>query len=137
MTVFLDSCALIYWLEGREPWRAKVVATLRALHEQADSNAELCISRLAVLECLVKPLRDDDQRAEAAYRHFFAGDDLRIVELKPQVVEHATHLRATYHLRTPDALQAASALSVDDDIVFVTNDDGFARVPNLKTHILH
>lgn len=136
MIVFLDSCALIYWLEGHEPWRSKVVASLRGLRQQAGAGAGLAISRLAVLECLIQPLRDGDQRIETVYRQFFAGDDLQIVELTPSVVEQAAHLRAEYRLQTPDALHAVSALSLGGDVVFVTNDGMFSRVPNLRTDTL-
>lgn len=62
--------------------------------------------------------------------------DLRIVELTPSVVERAAHLRADYRLRTADALQAGSALSFGNDVVFVTGDAVFTRVPNLLTNIL-
>lgn len=136
MIVFLDSCALIYWLEGDEPWRSKVVASLRDLRRQAGADTGFAISRLAVLECLIQPLRDDDRRIETVYRQFFASDDLQIVELTPPVVEQAAHLRAEYRLQTPDALQAASALSLPGDVRFLTNDSHFERVPGLDVVLI-
>lgn len=136
MTVFLDSCALIYWFENVEPWRGRVVETLRSLRRQAGPRAQLGISRLAVLECLVKPVRDGNQDLEDRYRQFFASDDLQVVELNPAVVERALNLRADYRLKTADALQAASALGLDGNVVFVTGDEVFTRVPNLKAELL-
>ena len=61
-----------------------------------------------------------------------ADAQARIVELTAAVVDTATTLRASYVLKTPDALQAASALSLGDDVVFVTADLGFARLSGLK-----
>lgn len=136
MTVFLDSCTLIYWFETVEPWRSQVVAALRSLRQQAGPGTKLGMSRLAILECLVKPVRDGNQDLEDRYRQFFASHDLQVVELKPAVVERALNLRADYRLKTADALQAASALGLRGDVIFVTGDETFTRVPNLQTKLL-
>ncbi|MCI0590736.1 MAG: hypothetical protein L0Y67_03890 [Gammaproteobacteria bacterium] len=48
----------------------------------------------------------------ACYRRFFTRPDLRKVLLSVPVLERATELRAHLDLKTPDALQAAYALSI-------------------------
>lgn len=133
MTLFLDACTLIYWIENREPWRSRVVARIYGFYQRASAPALIGVSRLAMLECLVQPLREGNREVESTYRHFFASDDLRIVELTPAVVEQATNLWAEHRLKTPDALHAASALSLSDEIVFLTNDRRFDQVPGLHT----
>jgi predicted nucleic acid-binding protein len=45
------------------------------------------------------------------------------------------HLRAEYNLRTPDAIQAATALSCGAT-GFVSNDAGFRRVTGLDIMVL-
>jgi predicted nucleic acid-binding protein len=52
------------------------------------------------------------------------------------VVDGATRIRAKFGLRTPDAIQAASCLSLADEHVFVSNDRKFARVPGLNASTL-
>jgi predicted nucleic acid-binding protein len=47
----------------------------------------------------------------------------------------AADLRARYHLKTPDALQVASALNENCD-AFLTNDTGFKRVTEIRILIL-
>lgn len=129
MIAFLDSSAVIYYFEGDATAQKAVRDVLLNLKNQYPS-CELAVSRLGVMECRVKPLRDNAIALLAAYEAFFA--QARIVELTAAVVDAATTLRASYGLKTPDALQAASALSLGEDVVFVTADLGFARLSGLK-----
>jgi predicted nucleic acid-binding protein len=129
MIVFLGSSALIYYFEGAPAYRQAVVAALAEI-KAADPVAQVAVSRLGVMECRVKPLREGDVALLAQYEAFFA--QVQIVELGVAVVTHATDIRAATTLKTPDALQAASALSLGADCVFLTGDVGFARVAGLN-----
>jgi predicted nucleic acid-binding protein len=126
---FLDSSAVIYYFEGDETAQKAVRGVLATLKSQFPA-CELAVSRLGVMECRVKPLRDGAHTLLASYDTFFG--QLQIVELSAAVVDSATTLRASYGLKTPDALQAASALSLGEDVVFVTADLGFGRLSGLK-----
>lgn len=131
MTLFLDACAVIYLIEAEGRFHASVVHTLRELRERFP-GARLAVSRLSVIECLVKPTRDGAAALVMAYRGFFAAPDLHMIELDAGVVDLALTLRARHGLRTPDALQAASALTLPaDGRRFLTNDRRFARVAAL------
>ena len=129
MIAFLDSSAAIYYFEGDANAQKAVRDVLLNLRNQYPA-CELAISRLGVMECRVKPLRDNAHTLLATYEAFFA--QARIVEITAAVVDAATTLRASYGLKTPDALQAASALSLGENVVFVTADLGFARLIGLK-----
>lgn len=133
MRLFLDACALIYRFEGAAPFRRAAQALLAPLCV-GQPSVELVVSRLSVLECRVKPLREGDTALLKRYDAFFAA--AHIVELGAEVVEAATHLRARHGLRTPDALQAASALVVPGGAIFVTADAGFAKVPGLDIRLI-
>ncbi len=128
MILFLDACILIYRIEEVSPWNARVIELLSHLKRQYP-DAGLAVSRLSQLECRVKPLRDNDDTLLSRYDDFFSSTDLRIVELDANVIEGATHLRAQYGLRTPDALQAACCLSLGEPAIFISNDSVFERVP--------
>ena len=129
MIAFLDSSAAIYYFEGDANAQKAVRDVLQSLKNQYPS-CELAVSRLGVMECRVKPLGDNAHTLLATYEAFFA--QARIVEITAAVVDAATTLRASYGLKTPDALQAASALSLGENVVFVTADLGFARLIGLK-----
>lgn len=134
MTLFLDACIVIYWIEARDPFHARLMARLRALRQESP-DAAFAVSRLSWLECMFKPLRDGDQALADEYRAFFDAGQLRVIELTVPVIERAAALRAEHDLRTPDAIQAASALEIVGDMMFLTNDQRFRKVPSLRMEI--
>jgi uncharacterized protein len=132
MIVFLDSSALIYYFEGADSYRHAVIKLLESVKAQ-HPLATVAVSRLGVMECRVKPLQGGDTLLLARYEAFF--QQVQIVELSAAVVDHATRLRATTMLKTPDALQAACALSLSTPAIFITGDTGFARVNELDLQL--
>lgn len=133
--IFLDACAIIYWIEAGEPQYTKFVKKLRAIHSQ-HGNLPFAISQLSLLECCVKPLRDKNSEALQAYQRFFNAKNLVQISLTTKIINTATKLRADYHLATPDALQAASALSLSETSFFLTADKTFKKIPDLTVILL-
>jgi predicted nucleic acid-binding protein len=131
--VFLDSSALIYYFEGAPRYRQAVIEVLQKI-KTSDPKAQVAVSRLGVMECRVKPLREKDQALLAQYDAFF--QQVQIVELSAAVVNLATEIRATTALKTPDALQAACAMSLGKECSFVTGDSGFARLQGLNIQLI-
>jgi len=109
MNLFLDANIIIYRVEAVEPFNQQVLTTLQELVVK-HPDAGFAVSRLSMMECLVKPLRDQNTAHINRYREFLYSAGLQIVEVRFLVVESATLLRARHGLRTPDAIQAASAL---------------------------
>jgi predicted nucleic acid-binding protein len=135
MNLFLDACIIIYLIESMEPFHSKVRTALLQIAD-SHSNISIVISRLSMLECLVHPLRHEENAIAEQYRTFFVRQDLRIVELAPEVVEKALWLRVRCNLRTPDALQVACALAVPGETLFLTGDKEFNKVPDLNIKII-
>jgi len=131
LIAFFDANALIYLIEGAEPFAGRVRASL-ARAEAEHSGLEAAVSRLSWLECRIRPMRMNDHAALAGYDAFFSRPDLNWVELSRDVVELATVIRVHHGLRTPDALQAACCLQLGPDHLFFTGDEGFKRVAGLN-----
>lgn len=136
MIAFLDACAIIYRVEAVEPYLSKLTRAFSQLHGGASPPPEVAASRLSLIECRVKPLRNKDRTTLGLYRAFFAAPGLRIVELAPEIVDRATVIRADTNLTIADALQAASALSLGATAQLFTNDEKFKRVRGLKIVLL-
>lgn len=134
MTVFLDACAIIYWIEGVEPWRQRVKDHIRRILGPA--GGPVAVSEISLLECTVKPLQDRNVEMLARFEQFFSQPELISVALDRAVISRAAQVRAVTRLKTPDALQAACALSLETEAVFLTNDRRFDRVPGLTPRIL-
>jgi len=136
MNIFLDACTIIYIIEAKEPFYSKVQNTLSTIVNETP-DPSIAISRLSIIECLVQALRQQQTFTIEQYRSFFARQDLQIIELSSELVEKALWLRVNYNLRTPDALQAASALELAPlGMQFLTGDKTFRRVPGLNVKIL-
>jgi len=132
---FFDASALIYLIEGKEPFAARVRKELAAA---ARKHPEMgaAVSRLSWLECRVGPMKGNDSETLALFDAFFARPDLVWIELSRDVVELAAAVRVRHGLRTPDAMQAASCLQLGADHLFLTGDSTFKRVAGLNVKVL-
>ncbi len=135
MIAFFDASALIYLVEGSEPFASRVRSELaHALTRYPDMGA--AASRLSWLECRVRPARNNELATLAAFDVFFARPDLVWLELGKDVVELATAIRIKHGLHTPDALQAASCLQLGAAHLFFTGDSAFKKVSGLNVKVL-
>lgn len=133
--IFLDANIIIYQVEAIPAFRDKVRFVVTEIFD-AHPGCRFAVSRLSLLECLVKPVRERNIPLIERYRSFFSANDLVIVEISPQVIERALLIRSDTGLRTPDAIQAASAQILPDQTIFVTGDAGFAKVSDLFSRII-
>ena len=135
MIAFLDSSALIYLIEGAEPFGSKARRQLESL-ARAEPSLRTAVSRLAWLECRTGPMKSGDTETLATYEAFLSRPDLICVELQADVVDLATTIRVKHGLKSPDALQAACCLQLGPNHLFLTGDITFRRVAGLNTKIL-
>ena len=135
MIAFFDASALIYLIEGKEPFASNVRKKLAAAAKQYPDLGS-GMSRLSWLECRVGPMKANDNALLTAFDAFFARTDLVWVELTKDVVELAAAIRVKHGLRTPDSLQAASCLQLGTNHLFLTGDAAFKRVTGLNVKVL-
>ncbi len=126
--ICLDSCVVIYLVE-------KHPLFYRPLDRQFREHTSMgfAISPLAVLECLVGPLKREDATLQARFEGFFA-----VVAQLPNdeaVFREAAELRAHLGVKTPDALHLATAERYGC-IQFWTNDDRLAKASPLAENVL-
>lgn len=131
--VYLDACSIIYLVEAAEPFHQRVVAELRRLKQASESR--LITSRLSMLECRVRPLKNSDRVLLTAYDSFFFADRLVLGEIDARVIETATRLRATYGFRTPDAIHLATAIELRAD-TFLTGDSALEQCREVNVKLL-
>ena len=119
-SVYLDSCIVIYLIEGPSELHEAVAQVIARVAES------ISVSELTRLECRVGPMRDGDEPLLAQYDRFFALPTIVRVPMAADVFETATRLRATHGIRTPDALHLAAAIVGGCD-EFWTNDNRLAQ----------
>lgn len=119
----MDSCAVIYLIEKKEPWCRPIK---QRLAPDIGPLPIICFSPLTRLECRVGPLAKAEYAILSEYEDFFAAPLFCFIDMGREVFELATDLRVAHKLKTPDALHLAAALHSGCD-EFWTNDKRLAK----------
>ncbi len=129
----LDTSVFIYQLEAN----ARCVALTDAVFSWIErAGHEAVISTITMTELLVPSYRDkDENRVDAFYGLLSTYPNLRWIAPDLETADLAAKLRAQHRLRTPDALQAATAIR-ENATGFITNDPVFARIEGFETAVL-
>jgi len=89
-------------------------------------------SAVTLLEVLIAPYRAGDAALAARYEALLTRSrSLHLVDLDRPLLRSAAQLRATTHIRTPDALQLAAALRARCT-AYLTNDRRLPSLPGLR-----
>jgi predicted nucleic acid-binding protein len=93
-------------------------------------------STITMLEVLVHPYRGaEEERIDNFYALLSTHPHLEWIETNLQIADRAAQLRARFNLRTPDAIQAATAIA-GNATGFISNDPVFRRLPDFEVVIL-
>lgn len=124
-TIALDTAPLISYIAREKPY----VELLRPLFAAiAEGKVRAITSAVTLVEVLVRPLRDKHPELAAKYQDILLhSPNLTTMPLSADIAVQAAELRATLDLRTPDAIQVATA-RIGGAIAFLTNDKRL-RVP--------
>jgi predicted nucleic acid-binding protein len=97
---------------------------------------QVVTSTLILTEVLVHPYRRRDFALALQYqRILFGAANLRMLTPSKEIAVEAARLRAAHGLKTPDAIQLATALS-EKATVFLTNDAGISSISGLQVVVL-
>ncbi len=131
--VGVDTAPFIYLIEEHPDY----LPLVRPFFEAVDlGRLRVVTSVITLLEVLVQPLRQDNQELAQKYRDILLGAaGLSVVPVSVSIAEEAASLRACYHLRTPDAIQIATAKS-EGASAFLTNDRRLASLPGIQVLVL-
>jgi len=131
--IALDTSIFIYQLEPNPKYLAHTDAIFSWL-ERPGSTA--ITSTTTMTELLVLPYREgDEQRANDFYGLLSTYPNLDWIAPNLAIADLAAQIRALHRLRTPDALQAATAVhSLATGLI--TNDPLFERVERFETLVL-
>ncbi len=131
--VGLDTAPLIYFIEEHPTYLESVRYFFQAVDR---GDFKVITSTVTLLEVLVQPLRQNNTDLANEYRDILLNSvNLRTVGISESVAEQAARLRAEHNIRTPDAIQLASAIE-EGASFFVTNDSRLPELPSLNLLIL-
>jgi predicted nucleic acid-binding protein len=127
--VAVDTAVFIYLIEEDPRFLPHVLP----LFEEADRGTRTLItSALTLLEVLDVPYRTGNRQLAERYELLLTRSrGVRVVDLTRDHLRAAAQLRAATGIKTPDALQLASAFATGCR-TFVTNDRRLPALPSLR-----
>lgn len=131
--VGLDTTPLIYFIEENPTYLDMLHPFFEAM-DRGEFNVVTSI--VTLLEVLVHPFRRGDTRLAQQYRDILLNaDNLTTIFLSQDIAEEAARLRAVHNIRTPDAIQMATAINGGASFL-LTNDSGLPSLPELSLLVL-
>jgi len=124
---------LIYFIE-ENPTYLEIVRPFFEAMDRGEFN--VVTSVVTLLEVLVHPFRCGDAKLAQQYRDILlSARGLTTILLSQDIAEKAAQLRAVHNIRTPDAIQMATATH-EGASFFLTNDTRLPSLPGLEMLVL-
>ncbi len=130
--VGLDTTPLIYFIE-KYPVYVDFIRPFFNLVARGDIS--LVTSTMTLLEVLVHPIKHSDADLIRRYREILLESEFSVIDLSREIAEEAARLRAVYGLRTPDAIQVATAIYSKASF-FLTNDKRLSSIKEIKVLVI-
>ena len=131
--VALDTAPLIYFIEDHPQYADAVGPFFASL---ASRDFQAITSVITLLEVLVHPLRNNNPTLATQYREILLHTEgLNIDPLDQDIAEEAARLRAIHGIRTPDAIQLATAVKGSASFI-LTNDSNLPAVSGMQVLVL-
>ena len=131
--VALDTSIFIYQLEANLRYLALTDSIFSWVEVQGH---EAVTSTITMTELLVQPYRErNEPQVDEFYGLLSTYPNLQWIAPNLEIADAAARVRAAHRLRTPDALQAATAMHAHAT-AFITNDPVFERVNEFETAVL-
>jgi predicted nucleic acid-binding protein len=124
--LLIDTPPIIYTLEGHPKYAARFAPLFDA---HAKGRLRFAVTTVTIAEVMTGPFKAGNDVLARRYRTIL--DSWLAVALDAEIAESTARLRASLRLKLADAVQLASALSVNADAL-VTHDRDFARVRSLR-----
>jgi len=131
--VALDTSIFIYQLESHPRYAPFTGHVFSWLERTAVSAVT---STITMTELLVQPYRESRERlVDEIFALLTTYPNLEWISPGIEIADRAARIRALHRLRTPDALQAATA-ACSAATGLITNDPVFERVQGFETLVL-
>jgi predicted nucleic acid-binding protein len=133
--VALDANVFIYAYQ-ENPIFLPVVRPIFARLDE-DAKFHVITSIITLIEVTVQPMRQNRQDLVTLYSSALLNSpNVSTIGLDTEIAQHTAELRAKLNLRTPDAIQVATAI-VSRAEAFITNDERFKLVTDIPVLLVN
>lgn len=131
--VGVDTAPFIYYTEENPNYIDTIAPFFEAVGR---GDIAIITSVVTFLEVLVHPTRSGNEELANKYHALlFKTKGIQTIDVTQEVAEEAARLRASYNIRTPDAIHVATAIKAGADFI-LTNDIHFTSLTNPKILVL-
>lgn len=131
--VFVDSSPFIYFVEAKEPYAELLPLCFDAVD---DGKIQVLTSTITCAEVLVVPSRKQNERLIDTYLDLLTSTpQLTVAPFDLAFAKRTAEFRAIHGLKTPDAIQWATAVSFGTRF-FLTNDKRFGSLPGMEVLLM-
>jgi predicted nucleic acid-binding protein len=129
----LDTMVFIYHFEKNQRYFPITTFILNSIES---GKVSALTSIVTLIETLAGPLKLKDKKLAEQYRLILTSFlNLQLLDIDQEIGSKAAELRAKYDLRSPDAIQVATAM-VSRAATFMTNDEGLKVVKEIEIVLL-
>lgn len=133
ITLGIDTAPIIYFIEANPSLDRLVTGVFERI---AKGECAGVTSVITITEVLTMPLRSGDKKLQKQYIELLRNsENFTTLPVTISIAEKAAGLRARHALRTPDAIQIATAMEAGCQ-AFLTNDLKIKRVEGIKVILL-
>jgi len=133
--IALDTSVFIYHIEENKRYLPLTKIILESL--LPDGRIEAVCSSLVISELLVRPLKEKRFDLLLSYKALVVGfPNLKTIPLDNTIAEQTAYFRATYNLRTPDAVHIATAYSNKAEVI-IGNDRRWKSIKEIEVILLN
>lgn len=131
--VGVDTAPFIYYTEENSDYINAIAPFFEAVGR---GEVAIITSVVTLLEVLVHPTKSGNTDLAKKYRELlFKTKGIKTIDVTQDIAEEAARLRASYNIRTPDAIHVATAIKAGADFI-LTNDISFPSLTNPKVLVL-
>ncbi len=130
----LDADVIIYFVQAVPAYEVLLTDIFGRI---AQGELQAITSTITLTETFVLPFRDGNALLEQSFRDLLLNSaNVTVLPVDAAIAERAADLRARYRMKTPDALQAATALEAGCQAFLTNNGDHFRNVTELNVLVL-
>ncbi len=102
----------------------------------ADGQFRVVTSTITIVETLVHPIRTKQVSLARRYQNILLNaPSITVYDLSPDIARITAEIRAHHKIRTPDAIQLATAVYAKAGF-FITNDRSLRKFPDLNVLVV-
>ena len=128
-SIFMDTAPLIYYWENNREYFKKIASVFDAVY---DNDVQVIVSLVTYIEVMTYPIKCGNIKLASKYRDYFTNSaNMTLYPVNLLVAEKTAVYRAEHGLKTPDAIQLATAETCGADYV-ITNDAEWKKLADLE-----